>query len=216
MKMIKKLLCTLVLTTTMFSAVGCGSLFTTGNGGSSDENVKPYPYSLSGVNVIDNGCYMLLDFETYWETVQPIWAATFGKVTMITDSAYVTHGKQSVKMEITGTEQSMGYVRPHINLDTTNQYFQKTDFTDCDYFAFDIYNALDYDNHVDFQVGSKIVKTVECKPGWNYVKVDVSDEVFSNVDLSNVLQFRFWFDRGEDHEVTQVFYMDNFRAHKKS
>ena len=216
MKIVKKLLSMLIIASAIFSAVACDNKNVTNNNSDIDANVKPYPYSLSGVNVMDNDCYMLLDFETYWETVQPLYSATFGKVTMITDSEYVTHGKQSIKMEITGTEQSMGYVRPHINLQTTNQYFQKTDFSDCDYFAFDLYNALDYDNHVDFQVEGKIVKTVECKPGWNYVQISINDEVFESIDLTTVSQFRFWFDRGEDHDVTQVFYMDNFRAHKKS
>lgn len=178
-----------------------------------DPNAKGNPYTLSGVNVFDDGCYILLDFETYWEVVQPVWGRSFGKVTMITDEEYVTRGKQCVKLEILGEEQWVGYgVRPLLYLETNNQYFQKSDFSDCDYFAFDIYNALDVVNTIpSFSIGGLTYNDIELKPGWNYVKLDITEEMDMTVCDSIWIQFN----RGEMFEETQVFYLDNFRAHKK-
>lgn len=182
--------------------------------------VKPNPYTLSGTNVFEDGCYMLMDFETYWEVVQPVWGRSFGKVTMITDPEYVTHGKQSVKLEILGTEYWVGRnVQPLLYLETYNQYFQKKDFSDCDYFAFDIYNALDVDNWMRWSMeGSSggVVADITLHPGWNHVKIDLESEQYAGTDLSDVDSFWVFFNRGEVFEETQVFYLDNVRAHKKA
>lgn len=181
-----------------------------------DPNAKGNPYTLSGVNVFDDGCYILLDFETYWEVVQPVWGRSFGKVTMITDKEYVTRGNQCVKLEILGEEQWVGYgVNPLLYLETNNQYFQKSDFSDCDYFAFDIYNALDVVNTIpSFSIdGSDLTcKDIELQPGWNYVTIEIPE----GVDMSNCTSFWIQFNRGEKFKETQVFYLDNFRAHKKA
>ena len=94
-----------------------------------DPNAKKDPYYLSGVNVFDDECYILLDFETYWEVVQPVWGRSFGKVSMVTDKQFVTRGNQSVKLEIVGREEWVGLgVRPLLYFETNNQYFQKSKY----------------------------------------------------------------------------------------
>jgi len=118
--------------------------------------------------------------------------------------------------EILGEEQWVGYqVKPLLYLETNNQYFQKSDFSDCDYFAFDIYNALDVVNTIpSFSIdGSDLTyKDIELQPGWNYVKLEIPE----GVDVSNCESFWVQFNRGDMFEETQVFYLDNFRAHKKA
>ena len=201
--------------------VGCSSSISKGeNVKSIDEFLaitKPDPYRLTGSNIFEDGFYILADFETYGEVIQPLYGNSFGKVKMITDSQYVKRGKQPVRLEIAGTEFETGTTNPYIGFYTNSRYFQKSDFSDCDYLEIDIFNAQDEDATIMFSTYHFVPNypdkqlTIVLQPGWNDVIIDAS-KIWQ---IEKVEEFMFVFDRGELHEERQVFYMDNFRAHKK-
>lgn len=180
-----------------------------------DSNIKPNPYTLTGVNVFDDGCYILGDFETYYETIQAFYGNSLGKITMVTDSQYVTRGNQAIKVEIRGTEIWSGSVQPYICFKTDMQYFQKRVFTDCDYFAVDVFNPTDKEINMYFQINGRLAptETIVLVPGKNEVKIDITTSTYL-AELSNVATLNFIFDKGELHNYSQVVYIDNFRAHK--
>lgn len=205
-----KKVCRLIILSLLALTMAFG--FTACNDG---EKVNDNPYRLTGVNVFDKGCYILGDFETYFETIQAFYGNSIGKITMVTDSQYVTRGKQAIKVEIRGTEIWSGNVKPYICFKTDMQYFQKRVFTDCDYLAIDVYNPTDKDINMYFQINGTAspTETIVLTPGKNEVQIDITGLTYL-VELNNVSTLNFIFDRGEAHDFSQVVYIDNFRAHK--
>lgn len=163
---------------------------------------------------LENGYYILGDFENYQECIQFGQSGYFGKVIQSTD--YVTHGAQSARLEVHGYSYQWGYVNPSLTLSTINDYFEKRDFSDCDMFAFDMYSLMDYDLTVKFQIvatdNSKVVQILTIKPGWNYIEMTRQDFGFRWKD--EISMFTFIFEKGNLHEETQTVYIDNFRARK--
>jgi hypothetical protein len=49
-------------------------------------------------------------------------------------------------------ENFLGVVKPYIKKYTTSQYFQKTDFSDCDKILMDIHNSNDYEASLIFKI----------------------------------------------------------------
>ena len=210
----------------MAICVGCQGGNSSGgnNGGSSESNepdstiVKIDPYEFKETNIKENGCYVLADFESYAQCYDIFWGHTFGKIIQNTDSTYITRGLQSAKLEIWGREQWGGSsLQPYMRIYTNNRFFQKANFSDCDYLMFDIYNTMSYsvkmevttstDNVVD--QGEAVV--VNLVPGWNYVKVLISDIA---PDPSYITSFAIFFQRMDaENGEARIIYMDNVRAH---
>ena len=208
MKRFIRLLVLIIAIIFLFCSAAC-------NDGKSDGNVKKDPYSLTGTNVFDNGFYILADFETYMETVQPFYGFSIGKISMVKDKEYVTRGEQAIKVEIRGTERWAGNVPPFICFLTSGQYFQKKVFSDCDYLAIDMYNPTEKEITVRFQINGwqNPTETIVLKAGKNDVRIDITSSVYLP-ELNNVTEIFFIFDRGEQHDYSEVVCIDNFRAHK--
>ncbi len=170
------------------------------------------------VEVNENGQrYLLLgDFENYNQLAQLRYENNFGSVSMSSDSPYVTHGEKAMKMEIIGRGETLRKLDPILTFFTYHDYFQKSNFSDCDYFEVDFYNAMDYDIPVRFTNTSVYysqysdVISFTLKPGQNHIQLNLSE--FKTSEFSTL---NFVFPRGEYYNNKNVIYMDNFRAHYK-
>lgn len=212
--------------TLLLAVIFCLALLTSCGKRETDNKEEEWMPETESSNVFDGGCYMLADFETYMQCAQIRYGATFGKVTRITDKNFVTHGSYSIKCEVFGREEvSKPKASPYIKISTASQYFKKSDFTDCDAFLFDIYNAMPEVLSFWFCISEINVKRrVDLTPGWNYVEIPADASAFTpdfGIEIPEYLirdisSFIFIFDRGELHEQAQTFYFDNFRARKKT
>jgi hypothetical protein len=186
------------------------------SGGNNNNNNPPVnridPYAVTAQNVFENGFYILADFETYGETLNALCISSLGRMTMVEE--HVTRGKKALKIVIDGTENWEGRVNPCLEFITNGQYFQKMDFTDCDYLLIDIYNPTQNNINMGFAINtsSRSQETIVLVPGVNNVRINLDGKYTEQLEL--VKTFDFIFDRGELHEEKEVIYMDNFRAHK--
>ncbi len=171
---------------------------------------------VNNVEVEENGekYLMLGDFETYNQVAQIRYENNFGTLSFASDSPYVTHGEKALKMEIIGRGEKLRKLDPIMTFFTGSDYFQKSDFSDCDYLEADFYNAMDYsipvrfsDTNIYYSQYTKIV-SFTLEPGMNHIKIDLS--AFTSSKFS---KFCFIFDRGEYYDEKRVVYFDNFRAH---
>lgn len=110
--------------------------------------------------------WLLADFEDYYECTQVKWQGAFGKIHQIKkskESDKVTHGDQSVKLEILGTEETFYHRSPIAWIGTSSGFFDATvDFTGMSRLTFDIYNAMDYEVDIRFYVDTRLsVDTLE-------------------------------------------------------
>lgn len=140
--------------------------------------------------------YLLGDFENYYECTQANYVASFGKVTEISKNAepdMVPYGNQSVKLEISGTEESWRLRRPTMRFFNGSGFFDKTtNFSDMSRLTFDIYNAQDYEASIRFYMDTDIsqgsmyimniftnsdygfntVNIIDLKPkSWNHIEI---------------------------------------------
>ena len=186
------------------------------SGGNNNNDNPPVnridPYAVTAQNVFENGFYILADFETYGETLNALCISSLGRMTMVEE--HVTRGKKALKIVIDGTENWEGRVNPCLEFITNGQYFQKMDFTDCDYLLIDIYNPTQNNINMGFAINtsSRTQETIVLVPGVNNVRINLDGKYTEQLEL--VKTFDFIFDRGELHEEKEVIYMDNFRAHK--
>ena len=207
----KKICLLLVLCVTLACFCGCREK-------DPQEQTGENPYA-TATNLTENGYFFLGDFETAEQCAQVMIFGNFGKISLNTDKTYVTHGEGSLKMEVLGREETWGKSQPAMRIACTGEYFQKTDFSDCVSFCFDLYNSLDERRNVDFRpyLEWETSNTLWMEPGWNHVELEIADINYSH-DNPNVSQeFRYIslvFPRGEDFE-NQVWYLDNFRARLK-
>lgn len=228
----------------LFSFAGCGDGGKDASVSSSTENNAEDQQS----NIVENGCYLLADFENYEQVTQVKNGWSLGKITMIAktmptgivygkhlievteDTDVITHGNQCIKVEIMGKEELWGKRDPYLGFKTNGTYFQKYDFTDCESFLVDIYNATNETLYTDFYVHDTRYEAlhtlkpyqyeIELKPGANAIEIPMDMGIFAYTPtegiFANVGEIGFIFDRGELHEETQVVYIDNLRAKKKS
>ncbi len=173
---------------------------------------------VSNVEVNENGqkYLMLGDFENYNQLAQLRYENNFGTISLANDLTYVTHGDYAMKMEIIGRGESLKKLDPIITIFTSQDYFQKFNFSDCDYLEVDFYNAMNYDIPVRFSNTNlyysqySTILTYNLKPGPNHIQINLSE--FSTNDFTT---FNFIFSRGENYSSKRTIYMDNFRAHYK-
>lgn len=219
--LISLFLCVLCIMLFSFT-IGCGGSDGSGNsdsgssgsgssGGGSSFIVKDDPYAISAYNVFENGFYVLADFETYGETIQALGMYSLGKITMIEEHA--TRGKHAIRIDIDGTENWSGHTNPCLSFITNGQYFQKLDFTDCDYLLIDMFNPTNNNIKMGFGINTGYPQEYfTLVPGKNDVRIDLDSKYADKLSLVNT--FDFIFDRGELHPEKEIVYMDNFRAHK--
>ena len=157
---------------------------------------------------------MLGDFENYNQLAQLRYANNFGTISSVSGEDFVTHGEKAMKMEIIGRGENLRKLDPIMTIFTNQSYFQKSNFSDCDYLEADFYNAMEYDIPVRFSNTNiyysqySTILSYTLKPGKNHIKIDLNE--FSTREFSN---FNFIFDRGEYYEGRRTVYFDNFRAH---
>lgn len=218
MKKIEKIMACMLAFISMCSFASC---FSTGNSsGNSASNDSSTDYRDQISEPIDTDVYdsyMIADFESYQEIVTMSANNNLGTLTQITDSAYVKTGKQSLKIDIVGRE-IYGYStfeEPQLKIRGSSPYVQKKDYSTYDQFRVSMYNAMDYEMHVQFWLNNNIYHRMAfwLKPGWNEVKIDYNAVLFSqNYGVSLINDFAFVFDRGFAHDEQEVVYIDNFRA----
>ncbi len=171
---------------------------------------------VSNVEVEENGekYLMLGDFENYNQVAQIRYENNFGTLSLESGDDYVTHGEKALRMEIIGRGETLKKLDPIMTIFTNAPYFQKSNFSDCDYLEVDFYNAMDYPIPVRFSNSnlyySQYTKLIffVLEPGANHIKLDLSA-----LGTSEHNSFSFIFERGEYYEEKRVVYIDNFRAH---
>ena len=194
----KKTLLVLLAVLILLFAVGCG-----------DTSSEQEGSSMQTSNIFENGCYYLADFENYDQITQITYKNSFGKIAC--SDQHVTHGQKSLRAEIFGYEIQWGrFARPYMSIPTGSAYFQKRDFSDCSCFELDIYSEMPYDVVITFTAGN-IERNLTVSPGANTLEVLIADPDA----VKDISEFRITFDRGEEHDVKQVYYLDSFRARKE-
>ncbi len=170
----------------------------------------------SNVEVEENGekYLMLGDFETYNQAAQIRYENSFGTLSLVSDPQFVTHGEKALKMENIGRGEALKKRDPVMTFFTGSDYFQKGDFSDCDYLEADFYNAMEYSIPLRFSntnayfAGASTVLSFTLTPGMNHIQIDLS--AFSTRKFTRLC---FIFDRAENYDENRVVYFDNFRAH---
>lgn len=175
---------------------------------------------VSVTDLFENGCYYLGDFESRRQCLQIFQGSSaFGKISENNDLRFVTHGNQSLKIEILGAGETnpITLEQPYLRISTYLEYFEKIDFSDCKKFMFDIYSCDENDAYLRFGVNSRSSSVlIKLKHGWNNIELQSDDiRLLKDNSLTNINGFYFYFDRGELHNYKQIFYLDNFRAQKR-
>lgn len=197
---------------------------------SSSEEVNTNPYATSQ-NLFENGYYFLGDFESFEQCVQFSLGGGM-KAEQCFNADLVTHGESSMKVTI--EHGNAGWSSPRGGASTgfscTGGYFQKTNFKDCDWFEFDIYNGQDFAVTVFIDV----VPLWACgyafslQPGWNTITLEGwrcnytykgTTSTPESVDesqnfLGEINSFSIKFPSYETYNEPQVYYLDRFVAHK--
>ena len=186
--------------------------------GRDESKIKPNKLIANDVsNVIEDGYLLLADFENYNQIAQLRFNNGFGKLEMVTDDKYVTHGNQALKCTIYGNGERIGHYDPQMFIYTSLDYFQLNNLSTVDYVEVDLYNAMDYDLVVRFSLTwiyfakGYEYESITLKPGMNHVVISL--EKLKKCYGNEIPYFTFIFDRGELHEENQVVYIDNFKAH---
>lgn len=169
-------------------------------------------------NVTEDGYLMLADFENYNQAAQIRYTNNFGKIELVTETPFVTHGSCAAKLTIVGRGEEQRHYDPIMVVYTNQDYFQKQDFSDVDYIEIDMYNAMDYELTVRFTDTTiyyskyTLIETITLKPGTNHIRISLDGWKAKNA--STVFDtFCFVFDRGELFGEDRIVYVDNFRAH---
>ena len=172
----------LLCVTSLFGFVGCGknSSASSSENSSAEENVD------GESNIVENGYYLLADFENYQQVTQVKNGWSLGKITMIAktmptgivygkhlikvseNTEMITRGNQCIKVEIMGKEELWGKRDPYLGFKTNGTYFQKYDFTDCESILVDIYNASNEILKVKFYVHDTRYEDLHSLKPYNY------------------------------------------------
>lgn len=166
--------------------------------------------------------YLIAGFESYKELSAMSWLNEFGIINLVEDKQYVKQGKYAIKVELTGNPEKGPAYRPEIVLYTNNDFIEKTDYSDCDSYLIDIYNASDKATNVYFQFksgslsksGMSSEQVFELKPNsWNEIRFEINRPFVANfIDIDQISNFYLKFENREKGEVPIVLYIDNFRA----
>lgn len=168
-------------------------------------------------NVIEGDYLLMADFENYNQIAQLRFNNNFGKLEMVSDSKYVTHGKYALKMTIDGYGEKIGHYDPTMFIYTSLDYFQVNNISNFDYVEVDMYNEMDYELCVRFNLTwiyfakGYDYESFVLQPGMNHIKIPL--EKLKSCYGDEIPYFCFVFDRGELHEEKQVIYIDDFKCH---
>ena len=140
----------------------------------------------------------------------------FGRVTYNEDTAYVTEGKHSAKLEVYG-DFKKGTANPclHLMADTGNDYAYP-DFSCVKAITFDLYNDSQQERKIEVSLtfaGGTVTNYQEyaLSQGWNSItyEVDGSQLAVSN-DIKKTSMMNITFEKCPNRETKPfVFYMDN-------
>ena len=130
----KKLLALLLCFTATMGFVACGDKE---DGSSSHSAKKETSVEETVSNLIEDGYYYIGDFETKRQCIEVGITRSMKKV-MNADEKYVTRGNYSLRFELWphAYDAFGGEITFNPSYST---YFNKTDFSDCAYFCFDLY-----------------------------------------------------------------------------
>lgn len=172
----------LLSATSLFGFVGCDKKPLE----SSSENSSVEENAGEESNIIEDGYYLLADFENYQQVTQVKNGWSLGKITMIAktmptgivygkhlievleNAEMITRGNQCIKVEVMGKEELWGKRDPYLGFKTNGTYFQKYDFTDCESILVDIYNASNESLKVKFYVHDTRYEALHSLKPYNY------------------------------------------------
>jgi len=199
MKKILKVIALAIVMTTLLPIAGCDA--------SVEANVAEEYYTLANFETIDG----LRGFH---------YLNNFGKISLNKETEYIMSGECSARLEIYGEPSSGGCVYPAMWI----RSYEKTDFTDVDYFVVDFYNNGQTDVDVTFSYGYEVNKdgpfasqttTTLVAGEWTHMIVPLAREAaILAYDISKVNTFMFTFPNRAEGDEPAVIYMDNFLAHK--
>lgn len=168
---------------------------------------------------------LLADFESWAPDFQLCRiSSNFGKVSMNTDSAYVSNGERSARIDPVGN----GWM--YIPTYSEDFEFDYTDFTYVDGIKVDVYNAQQTEESVSVGFVSALSgidtferageETFKLAPGWNTVSLYVDPSIVCIIaDLTDIQGVYFIFDPinvGDITDTTPRYYLDNLRLIKRA
>lgn len=204
-----------------FPAVACGEGEGDKSASDSSGTASANPYA-TATNLFEDGKYYLGDFESFDQCVQ-YWAGSGIRTEMCTDEEFVKHGEASLKVSVENEIRGWHAPResPFLTISCTGEYFQKTDFTDCESFTMEIYNAQDYNVIIWFNFTAKWTcgNARQVAPGWNTFEIRAEDCVYDPETkesyLGEISYIAIGFPSYETYNEEQVYYIDSVVAHKK-
>lgn len=147
------------------------------------------------------------------------WSGFFNSYAQFnTDKRFVSEGEGSIKLVLNGFENSTIYMEcPSVMFWYTAQGFFEANRNPRQYkeLSVDLFNAgannftvhfvLMDNNYNRIRVDQVIV------PGWNTVKMDMSDQSIDSVGLQEMIQINLYTENPQAGESSKVFYMDNLK-----
>lgn len=206
-----------------FSVAACGEVEDGKNSSDFSSDFSLGNDYATATNLFEDGKYYLGDFESFEQCAQ-YWTSSGMRSEMCTDKEFVRHGKASLKVSI--RNEIRGWHSPRssssLTISCTGEYFQKTDFTDCESFTMEIYNAQNYNVIIWFNFTTRWTcgNARQIAPGWNTFEIKAEDCVYNPETkesyLGEVSYIAIGFPAYEMYNEEQVYYIDSVVAHKKA
>lgn len=142
-----------------------------------------------------------------------IYYLNFNKVTLNTDSAYVTEGTGSYLLEKkTASTYYADILAGASFIEFHSGFaFEKIEYDNLSYFSLDVYNPQTGDMFAAARVNGGTVTQYTVKPGWNTLYVYVDREDLALVGDDKIEKVRFYFDYDVSKDDEFKVYVDNFR-----
>lgn len=219
----KKLLALLLFIVATFSFVSCKNGEDTSWENSGEQTTETVR------DVIENGYYYIGDFETKRQCVE-IGITRSMKKAMNDNTAYITHGDYSLRFELWphAYDNFGGEITFNPSYST---YFRRKNFSDCEYFCFDLYveKGVDFCTIRPRASGADYNYKVEnLVQGWNYIEFPMSKFVYEESKLTETqikmgLVGKSYAESIEKininfpkQDYVQVYYIDNVRYKLKA
>ena len=161
------------------------------------------------------GAELLFNFNDD-DTIAKLYYLNFAKVTLNTDTQYISEGTGSFlleKKELNAVDKTIiegaSFVEFHAGFAYDDLYFE-----DLAYISLDIYNPQEKDLFAATQVNKDEIAQHKIKPGWNTLYAYVDREALTLAEYDKVERIRFYFDQDLSQDDPFKVYIDNLRVWK--
>lgn len=201
----KKIFILLITVVLMFS-----SLFTGCSSCNNDQKSQDQQYQ-------EDGSVLVFGFESFEDIMNSVSvSAAESKVTITDDKEYVTQGGYAAKMQFNRKLNEKGYYdNSMFQLLCNTAALKKSDYSDVESVAIDVYNLTDYDIEFVFsksknaEICEYVVFRGVLKTGKNILKMNIDNE---GLDFSDTDAFDFSFKGLDGDQSCLEICVDNFRV----